>query len=548
MWLSHILFAGLIMKIPKTMVTQHPDSATKYTPIQDEAEEGLESLTSVEDGGLGSDEYMVDYEGKMTPYHQVAQVVMGIIQNTDLVPGEEVFITPRIPSASEETVFRQLMTLMSIMEANHQASQYQDNLPVFEVIHPMTKDANELLEVKKRFKFVSKLSKEEFNIPEDFNFYLIPLIEEVPELMSIGEILSEYVDGCEKELDEKPERLRVMLGRSDPALSYGNLPAVFSAKIAISECNRLSEEIGVDVAPIYGAGALPFRGHIMPDNIDSVIEEFAGAKTITIQSGVRYDIGYDETRKLIKKLREDLSKQKPLSYSEQEVDEIKNYIGVFTKHYLRTFYQIIDTVKSISDLMPSQRDRLARKGPVGYARDVPMPKDIAKLVSDDELKRELVDIQLDRLPELPRAITYTATLYTIGLPPEFIGTGRGLQDVKRRFGDDALDRVLTEYYPSLENDLQFAGRFVNLNFAQDFLPDQAVREVDEDIKILMDYVDFELGPKNDRDEVYMDIMESLKPVLKEAYMDKPGIMSEETEKELFQNGLEKMGEIRGSLG
>ncbi|WGI17567.1 phosphoenolpyruvate carboxylase [Methanonatronarchaeum sp. AMET-Sl] len=536
------------MKIPKTMVTQHPDSATKYTPIQDEAEEGLESLKPVEEGGLGSDEYMVDYEGKMTPYHQVSQVVMEIIQNTDLVPGEDVYITPRIPSASEETVFRQLMTLMSIMEANHQASQYQDNLPVFEVIHPMTKDANELLEVKKRFKFVSKLSKEEFDIPKDFNFYLIPLIEEVPELMSIGEILNEYINGCKKELDDSPDRLRVMLGRSDPALSYGNLPAVFSAKIAISECNKLSKNVDVDVAPIYGAGALPFRGHIMPENIDSVMEEFAGAKTITIQSGVRYDIGYDETRKLIKKLRKDLSNQDPLNYNEKQMEEIKNYIGVFTKNYLRTFYQIIEAVKSISDLMPSQRDRLARKGPVGYARDVPMPSHIAKLVSDKELQRELKEMQLDKLPELPRAITFTASLYTIGLPPEFIGTGRGLEEVGRRFGDDAIDKILTQYYPSLENDLKFAGRFVNLNFAQDFLPDRSVREVDQDIKTLMEYTDFELGPMYDKDETYMDIMESLKPVLKEVFMDKPGLMSEETEKELFKKGLERMGEIRGSLG
>ncbi|OUJ19240.1 Phosphoenolpyruvate carboxylase [Methanonatronarchaeum thermophilum] len=536
------------MKIPKTMVTQHPDSATKYTPIQDEAEEGLESLTSIEDGGLGSDEYMVDYEGKMTPYHQVSQVVMGIIQNTDLVPGEDVYITPRIPSASEETVFRQLMTLMSIMEANHQASQYQDNLPVFEVIHPMTKDANELLDVKKRFRFVSKLSKEEFNIPEDFNFYLIPLIEEVPELMSIGKILDEYIQGCERELDEQPERLRVMLGRSDPALSYGNLPAVFSAKIAISECNKLSDKLDLDVAPIYGAGALPFRGHIMPDNIESVMEEFAGAKTITIQSGIRYDIGYEETRKLIKKLQKDLSKQDPLRYDEQEMEEIKNYIGVFTKHYLRTFYQIIETVKSISDLMPSQRDRLARKGPVGYARDVPMPSDIAKLVSDQELQKELTEMQLNKLPELPRAISFTASLYTIGLPPEFIGTGRGLEEVGRRFGDDAIDKILNKYYPSIENDLKFAGRFVNLNFAQDFLPDRSVRMVDQDIKTLMDYIDFEIGPMNDQDEVYMDIMETLKPVLKEVYMDKPGLMSQETEEQLFKKGLERMGKIRGSLG
>lgn len=173
------------MKIPATMVTQHPDSATKYIPIQEEPEEGIKSLLPNEQGGLGSEEYMVDYEGKMTPYHQVTQIVMDILEKTDLIPGEDALITPRIPSATQETVFRQLMTLMSIMEANYQASYQIDNVPVFEVIHPMTAEASELIDVKRRFKFVSELSKKEFDLPESFNFHLIPLIEEVPELMNI---------------------------------------------------------------------------------------------------------------------------------------------------------------------------------------------------------------------------------------------------------------------------------------------------------------------------------------------------------------------------
>lgn len=536
------------MKIPATMVTQHPDSATKYTPIQDEAEEGVNSISLVEEGGLGSEEYMVDYEGKMTPYHQVTQIVMDVLEKTDLIPGKDVLITPRIPSATQETVFRQLMTLMSIMEANYQASHQIDNIPVFEVIHPMTAEASELIDVKKRFTFVSKLSKKEFDLPESFRFHLIPLIEEVPELMNIGDILGKYVNGCRDELDIDVNRLRVMLGRSDPALSYGLMPAILSVKTAIAKCAELSENENINVAPIYGGGALPFRGHVLPSNTKNLIKEFAGIKTVTIQSGIRYDIGREETIQLIKSFKENISTVEPLSYTEKEMEEIKNIIGTFTKFYLRTFYQLIEAVKKISDLMPNQRDRLARKGPVGYARDVPMPSEIAELTSEEELTHQLNELQLDHLPELPRAIKFTASLYTLGIPPEFIGTGRGLEEVAKKFGDDALNRLLNDYYPSLKKDLNFAGRFVNLNLAEDILPNKAVREVDDDIKYLMEYMDIDIGPKNDEDERYLQLMETIKPVIKQVYDKGEVILSEESEKELLDNGIKRMGEIRGSLG
>lgn len=326
------------------------------------------------------------------------------------------------------------------------------------------------------------------------------------------------------------------------------MPAILSVKTAIAECARLSDEENVNVAPIYGGGALPFRGHVLPENTENIINEFAGIKTVTIQAGIRYDIGKEKTKSLIEDFKENINSVEPLSYTEKEMVEIKNMIGTFTKYYLRTFYQIIEAVKKISDLMPNQRDRLARKGPVGYARDVPMPSDIAELTSEDELTRQLKDLQLDSLPELPRAIKYTASLYTLGIPPEFIGTGRGLEEISKKFGDDALSRLLNEYYPSLKADLNFAGRFVNLNLAEGILPDRAVREVDDDIKYLMEHMDIDIGPRGEEDERYLQLMETIKPVIKQVYNEGEVILNEESEKELLDNGIRKMGKIRGSLG
>ena len=59
---------------PKVMCTQHPDSASKYISMQEEPEEALEAAVT-----FGCEEYMPDYKGKWTPYHQNVQIVSEFI-------------------------------------------------------------------------------------------------------------------------------------------------------------------------------------------------------------------------------------------------------------------------------------------------------------------------------------------------------------------------------------------------------------------------------------------------------------------------------------
>ncbi|RJQ05407.1 MAG: phosphoenolpyruvate carboxylase [Bacillota bacterium] len=535
------------MKLPFAMLTQHPDSASRYVPIQEEPDEAVRGLSPAP-GGLGADEIMIDFEGKMTPYHQPSQIVMALLER-DIVPGRDVFITPRIASASKETVFRQLMALMSLVETNVQAGERGAEQAVREVIVPMCETPEELLAVRKRVGSVIELAHKEFGLPDDPNLIrLIPLVEGVPELLGIDRILSRYL--IESGLAGGGS-LRFLLGRSDPALSYGLVPAVLAGRAALARAAEVAESLGVEIAAILGAGALPFRGHVTAGNLDGVLETFPGVRTVTIQSALRYDHGEDAARQVCLGLRQRLAEpanQSPTAFTREEFDELHRLIAIFTRHYLETFFDIIDLVCALSDIMPKQRDRLARFSAVGYARDVARPDKLAALVPDAELADGLRRFDTTRKVSLPRAIAFTAALYTIGLPPEFIGTGRGLAEVKERYGSDGL-AALERYYPTLRNDLAYAGRFLNLGSAKAFLSPETASDVTWDVRGVTEVLGVTPGPQTPEDEFYVTLVETTKPILKHFLGLGHGLFTDDAdEARLVADWIIRMGKMRGSLG
>jgi phosphoenolpyruvate carboxylase len=532
--------------IPATMMTQHPDSASKYVPVQEEPEEAVYSLTP-EPKGLGLEEVMVDFEGKLTPYQQTSQIVLGLLSK-GIRPGSEVFVTPRIPSGAEEGVFRQLMALMSVVESNYHAWKRSGQYAVREVILPMVADVKELLSVRERINDVIALAHKEFGLSRDPNvIHLIPLFEGMPQLLKVEEILLGFLQGCRK-LGVSPTRLRYMLGRSDLALTHGLIPAVLANKLAIFAGYQVADKFGIEVAPIVGGGTLPFRGHFTYENLANVVQEYRGVRTITVQSAMRYDHGRTKTIKLAHFLREKLGQAEPIKIEDREV--IINFIAIFAKSYLISFRKMVAIVLRLSDTVPKQRDRLARKGEVGYARSSPNPKDLALMVGDPDIAATLSKIDFPVQRELPRAISYTGALYNIGLPPEYIGTGRGLAEVISRFGPSGLAKLLS-LYPSLKTDLGFAARFVNLNNAAEFLPKDVISELEEDVKMVRKIFNIEVGPRTKKERLYHTILETMKPMLKEVcgVNGSGGIISNESlEYDLIREWIIRLGSIRGGLG
>lgn len=520
-------------KFPKVMCTQHPDTVSRYISTQEEPGEAVEAVME-----YGCDEYMPDYEGKTTPYHQNVQIISKFLEETDLIPGIDIFITPRAPSAVQENRFRQLMVMMSVAEANYNGHEHSGIQAISELVHPMTSSIQEIVESQQHMIDVTELAKKEFHF-EMVAPRIIPLIEDVPGLLDAKTIIDNTILSYKEQLGEMPETYRVFMGKSDSALTFGHVASTLSCKYAIRDLHELQEVIDTDIGIIFGAGALPFRGHVTLENADNFFNEFRGIHTVTLQSGLRYDHEKGDAKEFVRRANDKLAKS-PDRFSDDEKEELINIIGIFGTHYNKAIGQLSETINCIADFLPQQRDRLMRGGSTGYARDVPDVTGISCLCRHD-ISKELTASMSKNL-NMPRAIKFTGALYSIGLPPEIIGTGLGLADVNAKLGEDAHERLLTRYFPTLRHDLAFAFGFLNMDVASRFLPDSLKKSIQTDIDILRDTFDLEIQC----DPSYRILLEMAQPTL---LYENAGRSAVDREIPLLmQPTLAKMGIMRKSLG
>jgi phosphoenolpyruvate carboxylase len=536
-------------RIPSTMATQHPDNADRYITIQEEPEEAILACLNQSVGGLGIHEVMIDFEGKMTPYHQTSQVALGLIQK-GLKLGEDVFITPRIPNAKKEPVFRQLMSMMSLVETNILSYESNKGQSIYETIVPMIESGEEMLQIQERINSVIELGNKNYDIQfEPYSIRLIPLIESVPALVDVDIILSTYLSDL-KENQVTPDHLRVMFARSDSAMSYGLMSSVLAVIIAISKLTKVANEFNIEISPILGCGALPFRGHLDLKNVDRILHTYAGIRTFTIQSGMRYDHGPNETKKLVQKLNDEAQYTQARVYSKEEISLLKEMIAIFTKHYMHTFTELIIPLEKITQLIPKNRDRLSssRTG-LEYVREIAHMDEIASMTQDENLKSELRSINTNIHCAVPRAISFTAALYTIGLPPEFIGVGRGIEEIIAKFGNEGLNFLLS-VYPQIKHDLNFALKFMNQKVAKGVL-DESIREMyRKDVELAIHHLNLKVMNEEDREEAfYHTLLKSIRPILLHNLgKQKDMFDNQEEEMKILKDWIVKLGKLRGSLG
>lgn len=431
----------LTRKIPATMATQHPDHAHTpywhYKPFISTQEEPRELYLSFKD--LGATEYKWDWEGKLVD-EAILERIFGeyydYFQEEQI--GKDKFVTFRLPNPKVETEYRLGRAFMGILAASGLAKNLGlKNNPLFEVILPMTESAKEMYDVQDAFRQISSirhplLKHGDENID---HIEMIPLFEDIDTISHSDEILQEYLHRHIQGFKFKPKYIRPYVARSDPALNAGIVPTVLAIKIALSRYKKFEEKNNISLYPIIGAASLPFRGGISPRTVDQFMDEYAGMRTTTIQSGFRYDYPKEEVIEAIQKLENKMHTFNARMISDKNEKKLREIMMIFSKYYQTTIEKIAPLINQISKSIPKRRERVQHVGLFGYSRGV------------GEVK-------------LPRAITFTASLYSLGIPPEIIGTGRGLREINTLKKHNML-AILEKYYLNIRTDLLNAILYTN---------------------------------------------------------------------------------------
>ncbi|MEW6602489.1 MAG: phosphoenolpyruvate carboxylase, partial [Nitrospirota bacterium] len=253
--------------------------------------------------------------------------------------------------------------------------------------------------------------------PERIN--VIPLFEDKEHMFEAHTILEKYLR------DKDIKHQRVFIARSDPAMNYGMISAILCNKIALQRLQRLSEKIGVETYPILGVGSAPFRGHLAPDNVARVLNEYPDVQTFTVQSAFKYDNPAASIISGIRKLKESSRKKG------KDIDETRciRIADKMSREYRRSVKFLAPLMNYMAGFVPRRRMRKLHVGLFGYSRSVGKVR-------------------------LPRVISFCAAGYSVGLPPEIIGLNALTKD------DIAY---LREVYVNFDFDISTAMAFFNRN-------------------------------------------------------------------------------------
>ncbi|MXY43227.1 MAG: phosphoenolpyruvate carboxylase [Dehalococcoidia bacterium] len=436
--------------IPKVMSTQHPDNAT---PAPNADERGVlkgegEVAEAVSVFAMGCDEQMWDSEGKEADN----QVVRKLLTNypaffrQERLLGRDIALTLRVPNPRIERDMRKSMVeaLQSVPSAWDTVQGFYGDAqfaPIQEVILPMTTSAEEISLVEAYYRKII-VGQEDRDLLDGQSvkdwvgeflpkrLRVIPLIEDMEHILHSDRIVEEYVR------DRDLPYQRVFLARSDPALNYGIVGAELILKVGLLRLHNLERKLGIPLYPIIGAGSVPFRGHLTPVNVERAFTEYPTAQTFTVQSAFKYDYGQDTVRNAISQIH-DHERGEPVPVEQARAVEI---IEKTTAEYQSQVQRLADTIRNVSSHVPKRRERKMHVGLFGYGRSLGGVGGVT----------------------LPRAIGFSASLYSIGVPPELLGLG-ALDD------DDFA--FVREVYPSLDGDLRAALQFANERHVKELLGD-----------------------------------------------------------------------------
>jgi len=477
--------ASISRNIPATLISQHPDNATipywhteAFVSTQQEAHECFLSFSE-----LGASEYKWDWEGKLVDESVIERLFSDHFDYFQKHPlGKEKFLTFRLPNPKVETEFRLGRAFMGLLGAAGLAKHIDFHTPpLFEVILPMTESAAEMIEIQEAFQEMNALKHPlyKFDVESLPHIEMIPLFEQVNTMIDSDSILSEYTRVHEEKFKIIPPYIRPYLARSDPALNSGLIPTVLAIVIALSRYACWEERTGIPLYPIIGSASLPFRGGLTPYTVQEFIQQYAGVRTALLQSAFRYDFPLADVKKAIALLESNLHTHQARRVEQQDEALLLANIPAWEQIYRSRVESIASLINTIATQLPKRRERVQHIGLFGYSRGV-------------------------GTVQLPRAIGFTAALYSLGMPPEIIGTGEVVQQLQQQ---NNIGECVERYYTNIKFDLRRAGRFVHKPIiARLAETDPVWQALWEDVQAVEQYLGEDLGPRTPEEEEHAAIV------------------------------------------
>lgn len=504
------------------MATQHPDNASApwwkkdgspFVSTQDEIKELITLFAE-----LPIDEYMWDWEGKHVDEavgEKIFSEAEAFFRSRTL--GKDVHLTYRIPAYEEGKMHRTARAFMNMLSMSDIAKSAGFPVPaVKEMFLPMTTKAEQIINVRSAFLKVADYHSAIFHQGKSNHTELVqavevtPLVEDTKSLFTIDKILRPYWESLLQENKDLSLGQRVFLARSDPAMNAGLVPAVLSVKSAIHTAVTLGTELGFTVFPVIGTGSLPFRGSVNPLYIDTFLEQYAGVRTYSIQSAFRYDFRKDDVDAALRRMKNDVPEREAQAVSDQDKKELMEISALFEEIWRPTIEALAARINRIATFVPNRRERLQHIGLFGYSRGVGSVT-------------------------LPRAIKFTGALYSIGIPPELIATGRGL----KRIAELGKTHLIDTYYPALRADLEHAGKYLNRENVEMAAKDDPVfRGIQEDIEAIDAFLGTPMNPWKPHHMIHRNLTSTLFHRLQEEEMDA----------DAMEHDIVEAAKIRRSLG
>lgn len=478
------------------MFSQHPDHAATpfwhsnpYIETHHELEECFRLFSE-----LGGEEMMWDWEGKLVDDSVVERLLTTYFDFFKEKPlGKDYFLTFRVPNPRIESGYRLGRAFMVILASRHLAdSASLTHPPLFEVILPMTENAEELTSLQKNYRRISRAATNSFGAHGFTNgdLEVIPIFESVETIVHSGDIIGEYLSHMPQRQRKALRYFRPFLARSDPALNSGIVPTTLAIKWALSEYAKIERQTGIHMYPIIAPGSLPFRGGLTPQTVDEFMNEFAGIKTLVVQSAFRYDYPVSEVKKAIAQISQTLPIKTPRIVADSLMPQLITTIELFETPYKQRIEELAPFIHSISKFIPKRRERVQHVGLFGYSRQVGSV-------------------------QLPRAIGFTGSCYSLGIPPELFGTGLGLKSAEER----NLLPFVESLYITLRANLLRAGRF----FRKDSLEELGLPHIKEEVEEIEKYLGEKLGPTTKEEKKHAVLVATIIQKLKQKEDPTPDI-------------------------